>query len=109
MVMIVTGWNNGQYRSSGAGYGIKIRSKDRNKYFDKKWKCVLLKLPGKVGFTRININKKSFWDSRCRELIKKDIGIWIRKKVETPWRKGNPPKMIMEKIDTNKFGVKLIK
>lgn len=42
--MIGTVWNNGSYCLSGAGYGIKISKTDRDKYFNRDWKKVLLEL-----------------------------------------------------------------
>lgn len=89
--MIATAWNNGQYSSTGAGYGVKVRMEDRNEYFKKKWRSVLLKLQGEPGYTEANSDKKSFWDPGCGELVQKDIGIWLKKNVRVPWRKGYPP------------------
>lgn len=106
--MIVTGWNNGRHYSSSAGYGIKISPEDRDKYFNRKWRSVSIKLPGKVGFLKVNVDKKSFWTRVCGELAVKDIGIWLKKNARVPWPKGNPPKMVMEKIGSNKFEVKSI-
>jgi hypothetical protein len=31
--MIVTAYNNGQHHPSGAGYGLRLSVKDRDKYF----------------------------------------------------------------------------
>lgn len=38
--MQATGWNNGKWLASGAGYGIRISCSDRDRYFDEKWSAV---------------------------------------------------------------------
>ena len=107
--MIVTAWNNSKRHSIDAYYGIKISAIDRKKYFNKKWKYVRLKLQGKAGDVVVNVNKKSFWDPRCRELAHKNIDVWLQKNVEIPWEKGCPPKMVMKHIGSNRFKVSVIK
>jgi len=97
----VTAWNNGSYRSTGAGYGIEMSTEDRDKYFCKKWKKVFLKLEGEPKDIKVNLSK-SFWDN-CPELRSKYIGIWLIQNRKTPWQKGRPPKMIMECVRGNKF------
>jgi hypothetical protein len=44
--MIVTAWNNGQPHSTGAGYGLKVNANDRDEYFSRKWRSVVLELAG---------------------------------------------------------------
>ena len=110
--MIVAAWNNGKHHCSGAGYGLKVRREDRDKHFDKRWKCVLLKLRGKKGkidYVAASIDKKSFWDYRCRELTQVDIGIWLRRNTKIPWEKNKPPKLVMENMGGNKFKVELLR
>ena len=106
--MIVTAWNNGEHHSTGAGYGFKIDIKDRDKYFRKDWKNVFLELEGEVEVVVVNVDKPSFWDTTCRELISKDIGIWLIKNRKAPWPKDHPPKMRMEHIDDKRFKVEFI-
>jgi hypothetical protein len=101
--MIVSVWNNGKHYFTGAGYGIKIKAKDRDVRFDKRWKHIFLILEGKYNEVQINIDKKSFWDSVCKELCHKEIGLWIRKNFKVPWEKGKPYKLIMEYIRHNRF------
>jgi len=103
---IVSAWNNGRHHPTGAGYGIKIKIKDRNAYFDEKWKHVILILEGRYGEIRINIDKDSFWDPVCRELCHREIGIWLRDNFEIPWKKGRPYKLAMEHIIDNRFSIK---
>jgi len=104
--MIVTAWNNGQHHSTGAGYGFKVDVNDRDKYFSRNWENVILVLSGESKEIVVNINKPSFWNPICKELISKDIGIWLIKNRKAPWAKGNPPKIQMEPIGGNRFKVK---
>lgn len=106
--MIVSAWNNGKHYSSGGGYGIKIEEGDRDKYFDGKWESVLIKLEGESDYSSVNVDKKSFWYSPCKELISKKIGVWLIANRKAPWRKGHPPKLLMQHVDRNKFKLKLI-
>ena len=84
--MLVTAWNKGNYNPSGAGYGIRISKIDRDKYFKKKWKYIVLELEGKSRAIKVNTNKLSFWKD-CTELINKDIGIWLIRNGKAPWKK----------------------
>jgi hypothetical protein len=92
--MIWTAWNNGQHFSSGAGYGFKIPIADRDAYFDRSWKTVILELPAESGTHGVeaNVNKASFWGPKCRELINKGIGRWLIERGHAPWEKGDPPR-----------------
>jgi hypothetical protein len=60
LVMRATGWNNGAWHTSGAGYGIRIDKADRNRFFQKGWPDVHIELPSGVT-TTVNISK-SFWN-----------------------------------------------
>lgn len=51
----------------------------------------------------INIDKKSFWNISCRELISVDIGKWLIKNKLAPWLKGNPPHLELNQIDGRQF------
>ena len=90
--MLVTAWNNGQQALSGAGYGLKIKvPSDIHKYFDRRWGTVSIELPN--GQTvRANIDKESFWNGRCRELISRDIGQWLLAEGYAPWPFRKPPR-----------------
>ena len=105
--MIVTAWNNGKYHKTGAGYGFKVSIEDRDKYFKKYWKNVILNLDGQAEDIEVNIDKQSFWSDTCRELISKDIGIWLMNNNKGTWSDRNPPKLKMELLQENKFIVKL--
>ena len=89
--MRVTAWNNGSYHRSGAGYGLKVRAADRDNYFDRSVRTVAVHLPGKATAIRVNIGKPSFWNGTCRELISREIGIWLLESGYAPWPPGLPP------------------
>ena len=106
--MIVTAWNNGKHFKSGAGYGLKLSIEDRDAFFDKSWKTVILKLPNKSETIEINIAKPSFWNKICRELISQDIGLWLQSEGWAPWTKGKPPKFELVSKGERSFEVKYI-
>jgi len=101
--MKVTAWNNGQYLKSGAGYGLKIAIKDRDRWFHPNLQVIWLHLEGEQGEFRVNVGKKSFWTDTCHELIHKNIGKWLFKNHLAPWPKGAPPKLELEHIKDNHF------
>ena len=70
-MFIGTAWNNGSHKMSGAGYGIKLNPRDRDRYFRKP--KAFLRLEGQAGDISVNTDKPSFWNYTCRELISKDI------------------------------------
>ncbi len=88
-----TAWNNGSHRPSGAGYGVKVSVADRDAHFKRQWRTVELHVPDADRPFRVNIDKGSFWNDTCRELISKEIGIWLRNSRLAPWPKGAPPKL----------------
>ncbi len=106
--MIVTAWNNGGHRSTGAGYGLKISSEDRERFFRRDWKHVFLTLEGENNEVTINVSKKSFWTPECRELINKQVGLWLIKNEKAPWPKGRPPKIKLEPASGNRFKAEFI-
>ncbi len=112
---VATAWTNGQQRETGAGYGLKVEIADRDTFFDKSWKTVKLNLVGTVNsrMTEVNIEKCSFWNDICRELISKDIGRWfIDNKFVfidnefVPWPKGCPPRFRFVPTNEREFEVK---
>lgn len=103
--MIVTAWNNGVHHSSGAGYGLKVAIEDRDRYFQTEWEDVILLLEDYAYPVEVNVNKESFWGPVCRELISKDIGIWLRQNGLAPWPKRRPPKLDMRLVGDRRFRV----
>jgi hypothetical protein len=106
--MIWTAWNNGKHHATGTGYGFKVSAADREQYFNPAWQTVILELPSVSGLviTEANVGKKSFWSSRCRELISKKIGHWLIEARCVPWSEGNPPKFTVEPCGDRRFRLK---
>ena len=102
-MFIDTAWNNGSHHEDGAGYGIKIDPKDHDRYFRKP--NAFLRLEGKTGDVPVNTDKPSFWNCTCRELISKEIGLWLRSNGRAPWIKGQPPKLQLEPVGELTFKV----
>lgn len=100
--MIWTAWTSGN-----SGFGMKISISDRDKYFKRKWGVVKLELPQGNNFIHCtpNIDKDSFWNDTCRELIAKEIGGWLKDNGYYPWKKGKPSKFEAEHIKDNMFRI----
>jgi len=105
MSLIWSAWNNGKHCQSGAGYGLKVPITDRDRYFNKNLKSVILELPVSGGFAEItlNTNKSSFWNETCHELISQEIGRWLRNSGLAPWPSRHPPKLAVEIKSEKRF------
>lgn len=108
MTFECTAWNNGKHHDSGAGYGLKISIAGRDKYFKRNWKSVVFKLPVPGGVTEVelNINKPSFWNETCHEVISREIGVWLRNSGLAPWPSGRLPRLVAEASGEQCFLVK---
>ena len=106
--MIVTAWNNGKHYMNGAGYGLKIAIEDRDKYFHRNWVSVSVQIEGTSKKVEVNINKKSFWGKICRELISKEVGLWLRQAKLATWPKGNPPQLILLSLQGSHFRLRRV-
>jgi len=105
-VIVATAWNNGRRHQSGAGFGLKISLEDRAKYFPRSLKQVRLLLPN--GATAdVNIDKSSFWNDTCRELISAEIGHWLLEAKLAPWPKRKPPKIELLRRGNDTFEVRV--
>lgn len=100
--MIVTAWNNGAHHDSGAGYGLKVDRSDRDTYFLRVWGVAVIELPN-AALVEVNIDKDSFWNDKCRELISMEIGRWLRQTGLPPWPDQKPPKLLLEPAGGNRF------
>lgn len=102
-MMIVTGWSRGSPDNrTGAGYGIRITTKDRDKYFQRRWPYIAVELEDD---DTVDVNlSDSFWRS-CSELRKKEIGKWMLEHGLTPWPKGKPLKLILAPVGERRFGL----
>jgi len=101
--MEVTAWNNGKQYSDGNGYGIKLNPSNRDLYFNREWKNILIELEGDSIPAEVNIDKASFWNNTCHELISKEIGIWLIQNRLAPWEKNNAPKLNLIPLNENIF------
>lgn len=101
--MLLTAWNNGAHHLSGAGYGLKMSALTRDRYFNQSWATITLELPGQSDPVEIDISKKSFWSSTCRELVSQDIGKWLISNNYAPWIPGLAPQFLPEKVGEQRF------
>lgn len=102
--MIVSGWKTGAPNiKTGVGFGLKIKQKDRDKYFQIKWPDVKIELE-KGNWVEVNLSD-SFWRD-CIELRNSKIGRWMLENGLAPWPKGNPPKLELKSIGDRKFKLK---
>ena len=104
---LAAAWNNGQWSTTGAGYGLKVSIEDRDRFFDREWESVTLRLgvDEKRCVAEANVAKASFWDGTCREMIKKEIGFWFIECGFAPWPKGEPPQFQMFPMGEREFQV----
>lgn len=96
--LIFTAWKAG-------GYGFKTRICDRDKYFKKEWQNAVIELPKGGSYEEVvcNISEKSFWKETCHELIKKEIGIWLKTNGYINWPKWHPYKFRAMHLAENRF------
>jgi hypothetical protein len=101
--MIVTCWSNGRPRKTGSGYGIKIRKYDRDRYFSKHWKSVIIIIPiiGKI----VTSLSPSFW-RECVEIRSKHIGLFFIHNKLHKWRRGRPHALNLSRVGYNEFKLK---
>jgi len=103
--MIVTAWHNGQDPEKDTSYGLKVHDDDIKRFFKREWRVVTLELEGASRPVEVNIDKPSFWDGVCGQLVKKEIGKWLRQAGLTKWPRGAPPKLEMTPMSENRFFV----
>jgi hypothetical protein len=95
--MQVTAWHGGTY-------GLKVQTGDRDRFFDRGWQDLILELQGQ-GQAVVTVSP-SFWRG-CPELRSADIGWWLQQNGLAPWPHGQPPRVVMERIASNRFAVSL--
>lgn len=100
--MRATGWSNGSALASGAGYGLKISRRDRDRYFDSSWEGIVLDLPGQ-GIAEVRLSR-SFW-AKCTELRSAAIGRWLTASGQAPWPPGCPPTVTLRPDGGNRFTI----
>lgn len=82
--------------------------KDRDRYFERSWKEVVLDLPSEEGVEsiQVKVSEKSFGEGSCQELRSKEIGQWLIKRGMGQWEKGKPPKFEVEVVGPGHFALK---
>ncbi len=87
--------------------GLKVPIGDRDQYFDPAWKSVVLRLPERDGPREfeVNVDKPSFWNTTCHELISKEIKDWLSSLGHVPWPKRKPPKVLVQPLDDRTFAL----
>jgi len=98
----VTAWNNGSHSSSGSGYGLRIPLKQRDAFFSRAWRFVVIHMPNGGTSVKVNVAKASFWE-KCPELISREIGKWLLANGFAPWPKGHPPSFILRPVGDGEF------
>lgn len=106
--MRVKAWNNGSHHQNGNGYGIKIDPPDRDLYFIRGWRTISLELDGESIGVEVNIDKDSFWNKTCHELISVEIGKWLIKNHYAPWPKGKPPLLQLQQLEGRRFKLRFL-
>jgi hypothetical protein len=100
-ILITTAWKGGTN-----GYGLKLSKSDRDRYFNRRQRFVTLSLP--TGEHAIaNIDKPSFWNDTCRELICSAIGHWFLSEGIAPWPHGHPSQIALILKGEGEFEVTL--
>jgi hypothetical protein len=91
----------------GGAIGLKVPIPDRDAYFDRTWSSVILHIPSDTGslVVEVNIDKSSFWNDTCHELISKHIKKWLVSLGRVPWPWRQPPKVLVEALGGRAFAI----
>ena len=106
-----TAWNNGAWHETGAGYGLKMSADNRDKYFDRDWDTVTLRLIADrtSRIAEANVAKDSFWGPHCRELLKLEIGQWLIENGFRRWTPNAPSLFRMVRVAGREFEVRPVR
>lgn len=96
----VTGWSNGRRSTTGAGYGVRVRRADRDRYFDRDWSVVELVL-GRDEVVVVPVSP-SFWRT-CIELRSFEVGRWLLRHGLAPWPDRRPPSLALTPVAAGRF------
>ena len=98
--MNVSGWTNSKSNNRKAGtLGVRVGRANAEQYFDKRWPIVYIEMDSTVVPVKITAG---FW-SNCPELRSAAIGDWMSGKGMVPWRKGDPPRLMLVPVVGNRF------
>jgi hypothetical protein len=106
MTVIVRAWSNGSPRPSGAGYGLRLSTTDRDRYFHRAWTSVDVELDND-SIARIAVSA-SFWRT-CVELRSAVIGRWLITQELAPWPQGAPPNLELNPLGDHRFRLTTLK
>lgn len=83
-------------------YEFRVSRKNREIYFDKSKNSFFLKLPNHVKI-EITLNP-SFWN-KCSHFDDVDgvVKKWLYDNGHIPYKKGKPPKFVLEKLDEDNY------
>ncbi len=99
--MKVSGWSNSTSNDrTGAGYGVRIRYNDRDRYFQRNWGSVEVVLDGGEV---VNVSLSGTFWTTCPELKSSVIGRWMINQGVIPWVEGKPPQFDLEPIGDQRF------
>ena len=85
---------------TGAGYGVGIKRRDRDRYFQRDWGSVEVVLDdGRIVDVSL---PETFWTT-CPELKSSVIGRWMLDLGVIPWAKGKPPEFDLELVGDRRF------
>lgn len=101
--MKVTAWKNGKGHSQTTYYGVKLTVADRDSVMQSGRATVTIELGDSTRVAKVNIAKDSFENDTCRELIHRDIGIWLKELGLVPWPTGQPPKLSLVRISDGRY------
>lgn len=83
----------------GGTYGIRVFRKDLLRFFDPRWKEVIIEIEGHSEQKSLS---RTFWTT-CPELRGGLIGKWIQTNGLTEWDKGHPPRVQLIPLGQNRF------
>lgn len=89
---------------NGGGYGLRVGRRNRDAYFDRTWKTVLVEMPDMPGQPLEFPLTRTFWTS-CPELRSAVFGKWMIDLGLAPWPRGAPPRIQVEHLGDNRFRV----
>jgi hypothetical protein len=103
----VTTWHNGSpNHQTGSGFGLKLKKTDRDQHVQRRFKEAIVQMEGEAGFIAVNIDKQSFWNDTCIELVSREIGLWLLRNGYGSWEKGKPYKLELQHTSENRFFLK---
>ena len=103
--MVVTAWNNGAHIRNGSGYGFRVHPVDRDAFFQKEWTSILVEIEGQEEAVEVTLEGRNFWAEAPGPLPCPALGRWLRHNGLAPWSPGNPPVLLLEPLEGNRFRV----